>query len=763
MGYRIVELAVLAKVRVFFLVFLMYGLISYPAEAVTVTGIHVEGNQRIEQDSILYHASIKLGDDLTQAQLNNALKALFDTNLFSNVNIDHKAGVVTITVAENPIINRVLYEGNRRVNDETLNGEVSVKPRDVYTKSRVQADTLRVQSIYRRQGRFAAIVVPKLIKLPQNRVDLIFEINEGPLTGIKKILFVGNKKFSPSKLKSVLRTKETRWYRFLTTDDNYDAERVSYDRELLRVFYLENGHVDFKVLSAVAELLMDKSGFFITFTIEEGARYKVGKLDIVNRISEVDPKILKEKLLLASGDWYNGAFMEKSIDAMTDALGDHGYAFVSIEPHFKKNPETKTIDIELEIKESSRVYVGQVNIGGNLATYDKVIRREFRLAEGDAFNISKLRRSEQRLRNLDFFSSVNVEKEQGEAPDKVDLKVSVKEKSTGEISLAGGVSSLEGPLANVRYAERNFRGRGQEISSDLTVSKKTREFDVSFTEPYFLDKNLAAGVDLFRTRQDQTHQSGYMLNRQGFSVRTSYHLTEFLTQRVWYTLRKDHVGGVKPDASAAIQQQVGSRLTSSVAQDLIYDQRDNRVDPTQGYVLELKNEYAGVGGDSHFFSHTVKGSKYFPVTEGVVFSLRATGNMVSLIKNHKVMIVDRLFLGGDALRGFEYYGISPRDKDKGEGLGGRYAYAGSAELGFPIGLPNELGIKGHTFLDAGSVWHSDQPAGDVNDSPSLRMATGMGISWSSPIGPIRLDISKPLRYKSFDRRQVVLFSFRTTF
>jgi outer membrane protein insertion porin family len=736
---------------------------SVQVSAEQVVAIKVNGNQRIGNDSILYHLGINIGEEIDDFKLNTGLKALFDTNLFSDVKISNNNGQVIIDVVENPIINRVAFEGNRRINDDALKSEVYMKPRDVFTKSRVQADTLRILSLYRRQGRFAATVEPKIIKLDQNRVDLVFEINEGKLTGVKKILFVGNQKFNNSKLQSVLRTKETRWYRFMTSDDNYDPERVAFDRELLRVHYLKNGYVDFKVLSSIAELAPDKSGFFITFTIEEGNRYRVGEVKINCQLKNIDEKALKHLLEQKVRDWYDGGLVEKSMDQITDYLGDRGYAFVNIKPDFKKNPEERTVDISFDITEGSRVYIGQIDVHGNLATYDKVVRREFRLYEGDAYNTSKLRRSEQRLQNLNFFSTVDVEKEQGDAPDKVNLKVNVKEKSTGEISIAGGVTSIEGMIGNVRFSENNFMGKGQQLSSDFTISKRTREFDVSFTEPYFLDKNLSAGIDLQKVRYDQTSQNGYVHHRHGGTTRLGYHITEPLVHRVWYTLRQDRVSSFRNDASIIIREQQGTRNTSLLGHELSYDKRDNRIDPTAGYILSLSNEYAGLGGQTKFWRHNAESKSYYSLSENVVFTLRGSGGMMQIVQNQPIKTVDRFFLGGDSLRGFEYFGVSPRESTRSEAVGGRYYYTGSAEVSFPIGLPNELGIKGSLFADAGSIWKSDFSRDFVNDSRKVRSSVGFGIAWASPLGPIRLDIAKATRYQKFDKRQPVLFSFRTTF
>ncbi len=729
-----------------------------------IARVQVEGNQRISSESIFYHAGLKSGDPLTQDQLNRALKALFETNLFADVSIDNVGNTVKIHVLENPIVNRVIFEGNRRINEDSLKSEIFLKPRDVYTKNRVQADTLRVLSLYRRQGRFGATVEPKIIKLEQNRVDLVFEINEGQLTGIKRIMFVGNDEYNTSQLKSILRTKESRWYRFLTSDDNYDPERIAYDRELLRIHYMKKGHADFKVLSSVCELAPDKSGFFVTFTVDEGKRYKVANVGVSVQLKDVDEAKVKRLLEMSTGDWFDGSNVEKTSDKITDYLGDHGYAFVNVRPVLTKHPETQTIDCQFEVSEGSRVFIGDIDILGNVATFDKVVRREIRLKEGDAYNVSMLRRSEQRLHNLNFFSTVNLEKEQGDAPDKMNLKIHVKEKSTGEISAAAGVTSLEGLIGNVRYKEINFMGRGQDLTTEFTISKINREFDVSFTEPYFLDKNFSAGIDLVKMRYDQSSQSGFLQHRALISPRVSYHITEPLIQKWWYALRKDNISVYQSNVSQLIVQQIGKKTTSLLGHGLFYDRRDSAIDPTSGYLLTLTNEYAGIGGQVKFLKHQAEAKGYIPLSEKVVFSLRTSGGMIQMIDKNPVRITDRFFVGGETLRGFEYFGVTPRDKTAvAEAMGGRYFYTGSAEMSFPVGLPNELGVKGCLFTDVGSVWKSDQPENLVNDSKKMRASVGFGIAWTSPLGPLRLDFAKALRYeKNVDKRQAVLFSFRTT-
>lgn len=732
-------------------------------------GVVVQGNQRVEPETITSYLSIRQGDPFGVNDINESLKRLFATGLFADVSIRREGNFLIVRVVENPIINRIAFEGNLRVKDEVLAQEVQLRPRIVYTRTRVQNDVKRILDVYRRTGRFGATVEPKIILLDQNRVDLAFEIDEGPLTEIERISFIGNRKFSDRTLKDEIFTRESAWYRFFSPADTYDPDQVAFDQESLRRFYLKNGYADFRVLSAVAELTPDKDAFFITFTIEEGERYRFGKLDVVSKISDIDPEPLKDLITADEGDWYDAQELENTILALTTEVGNQGYAFVDVRPIVNRDREKSIISISFEVQEGPRVYVERIDIGGNVRTLDRVIRREFRVVEGDAFNAAKINRSKQRIRNLGFFSRVDVTNEPGSAPDKTVVKVDVAEQSTGELGLAAGYSTSEGVLANVVLSERNLLGKGQRLSASVSVSKIKQQFDIGFTEPYFMGRNLSAGIDLFHTTNDNSRYSAFRSTRTGGGLRLGYEINERWSQRLRYTIKQDVIENVPATASLAIRQQEGTTLTSLVGQDLMYDLRDSSVDTRKGFFARLSTDYAGVGGDLHYVRGKLTTGVYYPIGEDIVASLDLTGGIIHDLKDEGVRITDRYFLGGSTLRGFQSSGVGPRDLATGDSLGGKQIYYGSLEFRFPLGLPDEFGITGVLFTDAGSLTDIDESPdqdpefAEVVDEPSLRASWGFGIAWKSPVGPLAIDFAWPLKQEEFDKTEVFRLSFGTQF
>src|SRR5881394_1077514 len=528
-----------------------------PAAGGTITAVQIQGNVRSEVETIRSYLQLKEGQPYDPAAADRSLKALFSTGLFSDVVIDMQGSTLVVRVTENPILNRVAFEGNKKIDDDKLRDEVQSKPRQVFTRARVQADVERILTIYRRGGRYNAVVEPKIIRLEQGRVDLVFEIDEGDVTGIKRISFVGNEHFSDGTLRGKIRTTESAWWRFLTSDDRFDPDRLNLDRELLRKYYLSAGYADFRVVSAVAELAPDRSGFFITFTINEGERYKFGKIDVTSRFQGLDVDTLKTYLTMDEGDWYDADQVEKTVTAMADAVGTLGYAFVDVRPNIRCNKDTLSVDVTFDIQEGPRVYVERINIYGNTRTLDKVIRREFRLAEGDAFSTAKVRRSQQRLKNLGFFEKVDVSAAPGSSQDKTNLEVQVVEQSTGEISFGAGFSTTSGILGDVSIRERNLLGKGQDLRLGLSLGTLSTLIDLSFTEPYFLDRNVAAGFDLFRTSNDRQNIASYSDRSLGFALRSGWAYTEHTRQQVRYTLRQSEIYNVQPWASQIVQRQSG--------------------------------------------------------------------------------------------------------------------------------------------------------------------------------------------------------------
>jgi outer membrane protein insertion porin family len=724
--------------------------------------IVIEGNQRIEVSTIQNYLTLQPGSIYSPAEADKSLKALFATGLFADVNLRLQGSSLIVRVTENPVINRILFEGNRRVQADQLRTELQLKPRQVYTRSKVQADTQRLQQIYRRTGRFAATVEPKVIQLEQNRVDLVFEITEGPLTGVSRIRFIGNSQYSDSRLREEIQTKESAWWRLLSSDDSYDPDRVTFDREKLRKFYLSKGYADFAVINAVAELLPNREKFIITFTVEEGLRYKFGKMDVVSELKGIEGGQLKQFVETKTGDIYNADQVEKTVQALTTELGRFGYAFVDVRPEVNKDREARIIDVTYRIGESPRVFVERIDIVGNIRTLDKVVRREFRLVEGDAFNSAKLRRTRTRLRGLNFFDKAEITESRGSAPDKVVLTAEVTEKSTGELSIGLGYSTTESVLGDISIRERNLLGRGQDLKVGFSLSTRRQQVDMGFTEPYFLDRELAAGVDALRRRTDFEKRSGIDQTTTSLTPRLSYPITENLSQLVYYRIRQDEIDNILSTASRFVRAQEGKYTTSAVGHALTYDRRDDRIEPTTGYLLRLSQEVAGLGGTERYVKNVVNATKYFPVTEDTVFSIGAEAGMINGLADD-VRMPNRFFLGGDTLRGFETGGVGPRDRNTGDSLGGERYYKADADLVFPIGLPNEFGIKGRLFGEAGTLWKNSDVGPEVVDENSLRVSVGTGLQWKSPLGLIRVDLGFPIVKEDFDEKEVLRINFGSRF
>lgn len=733
-----------------------------PARAQTITEVVVEGTQRIDPATVRSYLLLRPGDQVDADKLDRSMKALFATGLFSDVTIDRQGSRLVAKVVENPIVNRIQFEGNRKLADDVLIQEIQLKPRQVYTRTKVQNDVKRMIDIYRRAGRFAATVEPKVIELPQNRVDIAFEIVEGDVTAVRKIAFVGNQHFSEARLRDVLNTKESRWYRFLSTADTYDPDRISFDRELLRKFYLAQGYADFRVVSAVAELTPDRESFFVTFTVDEGERYRFGKVDIQSTLRDLKPEQVRGSVLTEEGAWYDADQVDQSVQRMTDRIGALGFAFVDIRPRISRDRERKSIAVAYEVQEGPRVYVDRININGNTRTLDKVVRREMRLAEGDAFNSAKMRRSRQRLRYLGFFDKADVTNVPGESPDRTVVNVDVQERSTGEISFGFGFSSSDGPLADIRLRERNLLGRGQDLMIGGMVSGKRQEIDFSFEEPYLFDTNVAAGLDLFKVNRNFQREASYDVDSYGGTVRARYEMSENLRHTVRVFARSETIQNVSSNASRFIREQVGTYRTYGPGHDLLYDRRDDRFDPTDGYFIRLSQDLAGFGGDSNWLRNRLSAGAYYPFAEDFIGSLTSESGFIYDM-GEPVRINQRFFVGGDNFRGFRSAGIGPRDTSTGDSLGGKRYVVGTASLSFPVGIPREVGMRTFAFSDFGSLWDTDANGPSVVDENSIRASVGLGLSWRSPLGPIRLSVATPVVKETYDRDEIFRFSFGSRF
>jgi len=732
--------------------------------------IAIEGNQRIDESTIRSYMLVSPGDPFSEDRLDRSLKSLFATGLFEDVSLRRDGATLTVHVVENPIVNRIAFEGNSKLSDDVLRPELQLRPRAVFTPQLAQADRQRLLDLYARRGRYAARVEPKIIKLDQNRVDVVFEITEGDATLISRVNFVGNHAFSDSRLKEVISSREEAWWRFLSSSDTLDPDRLNFDRELLRRFYLKNGYADVEITSSTAELAPDRSAFFVTYTINEGERYQIGKIEIDSQLRNLDGADLLPEVMFSEGDWYDGELVDRSATRIQDAVQSRGYAFVEVRPRVNRNREEHKIDLRFDVGEGPRVFVERIDITGNVRTQDKVIRREFSLAEGDAFSAAQVRRTRQRLEDLGYFNTTDISVTQGSAADRAILTTRVEEKATGELTIGGGYGTDAGLLASVGLRERNLLGSGVDAQINTTLAQRRSQIDVSVTDPYFLDRNLVAGVDLFHIRRDNQDTSSYSERRTGFALRVGYAFNDHLRQSWNYTLSSRNVYDIDDDASLAIREQEGTTLLSQLGQTLTLDYRDSRIDPTDGWVIRLGTDFAGLGGDVKYLRTRLDGAYYFPLERflgdpAYVLALSAGGGYLWNWGGEKdERIVDRFFLGGDNLRGFEIGGAGPRDVATGDSLGGRLLWTQSTELRFPLPFSSDLGLTGRAFVDVGSLSQLSVPDGvDLRDEASPRVGAGVGISWKSPFGVVNIDLAHAVVKKSYDETQIFRFGFGTRF
>lgn len=743
-----------------------------------VSRILVRGNQRIDQTTVLSYLPIQPGDTVDAAVIDVAVRTLSRTALFANVQIGLQAnGDLIVEIAENPIINQVTFEGNKALAEKKLRDEVTIKPRGIYTRARVQEDVGKIVELYRLSGRISATVTPKLVQLDQNRVDVVFEIDEGPETGVAAITFLGNKAFSDSDLREVMVTKQSQWWRLFSSNDNYDPNRLDYDREQLRKFYTNRGYYDFRILSSVAELKPDNSAFGMTLTLDEGDRYNFGEVKVVTENDRLNADFLKRLLPIRSGDLYESDRIQSAVDTLTFAAGSAGYAFVEINPTYRANPDTDTVDVTFNIKEGQRVYIDRINVVGNTRTLDSVIRRELMVGEGDAFNRSLVERSRNNLRALGFFKDVKIEETRGSAPDRSIVNVTVEEQPTGELSVGAGFSSVDSFVLNLGISERNFRGRGQNVVARAEWGSLRQQIDFRFTEPKFLGRDLRAGFDLFHTRYDLSQYSSYDYRSTGGGLRLSYPLNGYSSFSVRYFLKSDEViipsGYCSSVGSSALCDQAGSFLNSSAGYTLMVNRLNDPVRPTRGWSASLRQDFAGIGGDVNYLKTEADASWYYGIRPNWVVSLQGSTGYVTGWNGDPIRINDRFFKGGNTFRGFETAGMGARDLTTTDALGGNFYAIGTVELTVPNYLPEEYGIKTSLFADVGTLgllddrYKADSLTGALNpniaDNLALRAAAGVSIHWRSPMGPIRFDLSRVLSKEDYDKTETFRFSTSTQF
>ena len=763
--------------------------------------IQVQGNQRVEANTVASYLLFAPGDPYSEDRIDLSVKTLYATGLFADVAIDPRDGNVLIRVIENPIINRVILEGNKSLKSDKITDEIEAEPRAIFTRSNVQEDVQRIIELYRQSGRFGATISPKVVQQPQNRVDLIFEISEGPVTGVKRINIIGNSEYDDRRLRKEMVTEESIWYKFFSSNDNYDPGRLEFDREQLRTFYTNRGFADFRVVSAVAELTPDQEDFYITFTVDEGEEYTWGDITVETELDDLNSDFLERLINIKPGTIYNASKVEDVIDTLNFAAGTSGYAFVDIQPNIKRNRDTKTVDLVFNVVEGPRVYIERIDVVGNTTTLDYVIRREMELVEGDAFNRILLDRSRNRVRSLRFFEDVEITETQGSAPDRAIVEVAVKEQPTGELSFSAGFSSADAFLVDLSITQRNLRGRGQLLRFVIRASSNRREVDLRFTEPRFLGRNLAAGVELFDVVIDFLDEAGFRQSRTGGQLTLAFPLTEYTTLSTRYSLRRENIELPGTDCTqidstatrtslTSLCEQVGGRLSSILGYTFGWDRRNDPITPTRGFDVRFSQDVAGIGGDVKYLRTDIRANAYRGLYKNVIASASLSAGYIRGWGGDPVSVNDRYFKGNFEFRGYDNAGIGPRvveyDPNTGEitrrlnSLGGNAFGLAAAEVSFPVGIPNLLGSL---FLEAGTVGLLDDDfkfdtgidpvtGQQLTSSPtfqrtvddlSVRVMSGASIFWESPFGPIRFDFTKPLTQFDFDERKSFQFTTRTRF
>ena len=731
-----------------------------------VESVAVTGNRRIDPETVRSYLTLEPGDQVTPEALNASVRRLLETGLFQDARISLDGRRLIVQVLENPSINRIAFEGNDLVTDEELLAVIESRPRRAFTRSRAEADAQALVDLYRATGRYGAEVEPQIIELPENRVDLVFEIEEGGVTGVEAITFVGNEVYSDRRLRRVLSTKESGLFGFILSSDIYDADRLELDQELLRQFYLSRGYADFTVLSATAELGQDREDFFITFTVDEGERYEFGEQTVTTNDPALDPDLFELLIAGDPGDVYDAGVVERNIDRMIFEAGQQGFAFVEVRPQAERDVEDRRIDIVYELLEGRRVYVERIEIEGNERTLDRVIRRQFPLAEGDAFDSRALEAARRGVRGLGFFSRVDVTTEEGASPDRVVINVEVEEQPTGSLTFGAGFSSSEGVVGEVSVTERNFLGRGQLARARALIAGDTQTIDLAFREPALLDRNLTGGFNVFFRQEDRSEESSFEETNLGFVPTMAFpvSLNGFLTLE--YRISRDEIREVRDDASPIIKRDEGSAVTSAIGYGYAYDRTNDPLEPTRGYVLRFTQDFAGLGGDTQFVRSVGRARGYTSAfAEDLIFSLGAEAGHIAGFGDG-VRITDRFFLGGDSFRGFRPGGLGPRDDDTDDALGGQLYGVLRAEMSFPLGLPEEFGVYGGLFTDVGSLWSLEENEADgtvIDDDPKLRASIGASVFLDTGFGPLRINLATPILEAEGDEDEIFRLTAGTRF
>mgnify|MGYP001361661574 CR=1 FL=1 len=744
----------------FYLIILFFNFTTIAFSDVNqIDGIDVLGTQRIDTETVISYSNVKLGDTYTEELGNKILKDLFDTNLFSNIEIIFDKNRLQINVKENPTINLVKFSGNSKIKDEDLLIEVSLKERSVYSRSKVKKDTERMLSLYQRSGRLSTEIIPKVEILDNNRINLTYEIVESDIAEVSKIIILGNEVFTSSKIKSIMKTKQKTLLRFLSSADRYDPDKLEYDKQLVTEFYNSNGYPEFRFVSAIAQLSLNKNDFEIILSVNEGDKYDFGKIEVTNKLDKINSDLILNQISFKTGDLYNGSKIKESVKQIKNFAELSGYTFIEINPSLNTNNEKKLVNVNFEINEGPRVYINEIDIVGNTRTIDKVIRREFSLAEGDAYNKFAINYSKDSIRALNFFSEVDIKETKTKHPDKLDLEISVEEKNTGEASLGAGYSSATSTSINLGLKEKNFLGKGQKLNFTSSFSNTRNTYDVSFTEPYFNNKQLSLTGSIYSDFKDpssvnyETEDLGL-----GFVMQFPVSSSTYLSAR--YSL---FTSKVKADSNATLYETLlaGTDTISTIGYTLKYDKRNSRYKPSSGFLFAINQDIAGLGGTSYYIKNKIDYNIYKKLSDKFIGAFKFEVGNLNGYNSEYAPLSSNFKLGGKRLRGFKSSKVGPRTGNS--YTGGQYYYLTSIETNIDFNL-DTFDISSTLFLDIGSVWGLENPAySSINDEHEMRSSLGVNFNWDSTIGPINIIYARILESETTDTTDNLYFDIGYNF
>ena len=775
-AYSAVKTALLRVSVVLFLAFSM-GYVATPnmaqAQTYRFSQVKIEGNQRIEPATILSYAGIARGETVSAAQLNDAYQRILNSGLFESVSVEPRGGTLAIKVKEFPTINRISFEGNKRLKDKDLAQIIRSQSRHVYSPSTAEADAAVLTEAYSQQGRYSATVTPKIIRRSENRVDLVFEIVEGKVVEIERLSFVGNRAFSDRRLRRVLETKQAGIFRAIIQKDTFIADRVEFDKQVLRDFYLSRGYIDFRVLSVNSEIARERNGFFLTFNVREGQRFKFGEISAVSDLPSVDAEEFMRAVKIKSGKTYTPVAVETTIARMERLAIQKGMNFIRVEPRVTRNDRDLTLDIEFVISRGPRIFVERIDIEGNATTLDRVIRRQFKVVEGDPFNPRQIREAAERIRNLGFFSKADVNAREGTGPDQVIVDVNVAEQPTGSLDLGASYGTDGGLGFSIGFKESNFLGRGQGFNFSLNTASETNSVSFSFVEPALLGRNVRLRLSgSYATTEG--FNSTFDTRKANFGIGLEFPVSENGRLELRYQIGSDKIFNLATPVAPLVispilqaEEAEGTVITSQLGYGFSYDTRRTGLNPNAGIVLRFGQDFAGLGGDSQFIKTTALiGAETKVYNEEVTLRAVFEGGAIASLSGTNSRVNNRFFLNGSKMRGFESLGIGPRNGNdiNGNALGGNMFAVARFDAEFPLGLPEEYGIRGGLFLDVGSVWGLDNTYGSgVDDTLHWRSSIGFSILWTTGIGPLRFNFSKALQKEDYDRDRSFELTIQTQF